>query len=772
VYGLLPRFVGALYVIGFGTLIFQHESMPGSGLYLPNARIWAAYRRDFPGIRRYFEFPSLLWIFQGEAALRAFPYVGVLAGIWAIIGGPYAIVAFVVAWMLWLSLESRGVVFPWDTMLVEIGFLVFFLPSTQLLPDIRATELPLPSVSFMVRWLVIRLMIGFGKEKFIGTRKTDMLYLRGFFVWMPLPTPLAWIGHHAPAWMLRAMLVVMFFAEIAAPVLGLFTGDLRLIAFASLVFLMIGIQATGNWGFFNIGYILLCVSLLDVNGSIFDLGKEPWASHLTSWPDVAIHALMGVMFLISLVNLPNNSFLTRSWLAWPPDMFGLPHKWMPLIKRVHALLTPLRWIWGFRFVNGYGVFPPHAMPPLRLIPVFEGSDDGVEWKAYGYRFMPTTPKSRPPVIAPYHARFDQYCYYTTMGIDSASLFGSLYPLAHPYAANTSSTTFDLLVQRILAGDKRIRHLFPHDPFPNAPPKLVRVSILGMTPTRIEELRRTGDWWHVRRFGTFLPPRGRETWPEKIFLPEPELFHPDFLHWKRRAKPLRDIVQAFHAGVPFDEAAITGSDLTREDIARFWNEFVPELAQHRGDLALVHTRREALLARFGGVEGLHKMERVLERFSWLLQQKTDAFRFGQTDPGLPVMSNYRYHLFLNECVSDGREAYAELLAHPERAIARAERTRDEDQLWALFMLRYERVMNMITACRYSEMGVASVESGMPGIFEYHDLIVQVVPPGEEFCPRFVLHPNGEHTIEGFYPPPPAHSPAAPGGMFGGPDAAAG
>ena len=34
-------------------------------------------------------------------------------------------------------------------------------------------------------------MLGFGKEKFLGARKQDQLYLRGFFVWMPLPSPLA-----------------------------------------------------------------------------------------------------------------------------------------------------------------------------------------------------------------------------------------------------------------------------------------------------------------------------------------------------------------------------------------------------------------------------------------------------------------------------------------------------------------------------------------------------------------------------------------------------
>jgi hypothetical protein len=44
-------------------------------------------------------------------------------------------------------------------------------------------------------------------------------------------------------------------------------------------------------------------------------------------------------------------------------------------------------------------------------------------------------------------------------------------------------------------------------------------------------------------------------------------------------------------------------------------------------------------------------------------------------------------------------------------------------------------------------------GLPSFFEYYDLLAEVVPRGEEFCPEFVLHDDGEHTIEGFYPPPP-------------------
>lgn len=752
VYGLIPRFVGVLYVLGFGGLLFQHDWIAGSSLYTPTTVLTRQMRRDLPGLRTFFEFPSLFWLSSREATLRWAPVVGIAAASCAILGGPLGFWGLLVAWMIWLSLEWRGLVFPWDTMLQEVGFLVLFMPATQLLPEVRATELPLPSVAFAMRWFVLRLMIGFGKEKFIGARKSDVLYLRGFFVWMPLPTPLGWLAHHAPAWMLRAMLVFMFFAEVIAPVLGLFTGPLRLISCAVLVMLMVGIHITGNWGFFNIGYILLSVCLLDLNGSIFDLTREPWVHRLTSWPDVGVHAVMAALFVMSLFYLPNNSWLSRTWLAWPADMFPIAHRWMPLAQRIYRLLEPLRAMSGFRIVNGYGVFSPNAIAPMRVLPVFEGSDDGIEWKQYGYRHMPSFPHSRPPIIAPYHARFDQFTYYVTMGIDPSSMGGSLFPCAHPYWMYTSSSVFDQLVQRLLEHDPRAVRMFGHNPFPHAPPKQIRIAILGMTPTRVSELRATGHWWHVRRFGIHRPARGPETWPDRLSIPEPELYHPDAMIWRRRAKPLRQIVAAYRSGLPFDDAAIAGSDLTAADVQQFWQELVPELQQQRGELSALHTRREAVITRFG-VEGLHRLERILERFVWLLRQQAERHRFGRTDPSLPVSSNFRFHMFLQECVIDGRDAYAAALSDSTRVIARAEHSTLTTQIWALGLLRYEQLMSAVNLFRGSEMGAASIDAQLPGIFEYYPVLSEVVPPGEVFRPRIVLHPDGEHTIDGFYPPPP-------------------
>ena len=238
VWGLVPRFVGVLFIIAFGSLIPQLSALIGSRGLGPITRRLDMARREFPGLRRFLEFPTLLWIDSSDRTLRVMPWLGVACGVLCVYGGPLSPWAHGLGWLLWLSLEPAMLIFPWDTMLQEVGFLSIFLPAVHALPRLEASSLPYPAVAFMVRFLVLRLMLGFGKVKFIGTTRQDALYLRGFFVWGTSPTPLSWYGHHLPAWLLRSMLGFMFVAEVIAPALGFFSGPLRLVAFALLASLI------------------------------------------------------------------------------------------------------------------------------------------------------------------------------------------------------------------------------------------------------------------------------------------------------------------------------------------------------------------------------------------------------------------------------------------------------------------------------------------------------------------------------------------------------
>ncbi|HTU62050.1 MAG TPA: hypothetical protein VMF89_26515, partial [Polyangiales bacterium] len=131
VWGLMPRFIGLLYIVGFGALIPQHDWMPGSNQLLPLRQQLARMRRDYPGLRRFVQLPTVLWLNDSDAAVRAVPYLGVLSGFGAIYGGALGFWCLLLGYVFWLSLESRSLYFPWDTLLQEAGFLVLFVPEAR-----------------------------------------------------------------------------------------------------------------------------------------------------------------------------------------------------------------------------------------------------------------------------------------------------------------------------------------------------------------------------------------------------------------------------------------------------------------------------------------------------------------------------------------------------------------------------------------------------------------------------------------------------------------
>lgn len=116
-----------------------------------------------------------------------------------------------------------------------------------------------------------------------------------------------------------------------------------------------------------------------------------------------------------------------------------------------------------------------------------------------------------------------------------------------------------------------------------------------------------------------------------------------------------------------------------------------------------------------------------------------------------MGRYRFHKLLHEVVLDGREAYAATLAEPARIVERAQTSSDATQLWALAMLRYDHFMNFVLIARTQDIVRMGHAWGMPGFFEYYPTLSLIVPPGEEHWPVPEIHEDGEHTVEGFYPP---------------------
>jgi hypothetical protein len=737
VWGLIPRIVGALFLVAHASLAPQVLGLAGSRGIAPAREQLGALRTHFPGPRRFFDVPTLLWLNASDRFLRALPWIGMTAGALAIYGGPITPFALFIAWISYLSLDVCSLMFPWDCLLLEAGFLALFLPAPEALPTLATSTLPLTLVAFLFRLVLIRLMWGFAKLKFIGTEKGDDLYLRGFLAWMPMCNKLGWQMQHAPAWLLRMSYVFMWCVEVLCPLLAFFGGLPRLIAGVGLIALMGGIWATGNWGFFNLAYGALCFALFDTQTTIVDLTL----AEVTGRP--LTHALLAVLAFGALIYFPFNSWCSQTWIQWPFDDVTYKRPLLGWLVGFYRFLAP------FRVVNSYGVFPPGSSPPIKTVPVIEGSRDGKRFEAYGFKYMPTHAGSVPPVVAPHHPRIDHLVIYAGSGMTDANFLSSIVGSGKAYGFSVYShySWLHRLCQRLLEGETTALALLGDNPFPNAPPKFVRVSLRALTPTSVAEQTTSGNYWHARHVGVAIPTMTKDPLVTPYWLAPPELLHPDFVHFRRRSKDLSAMLAALASSGRANDAVLTGSDLRADEVEAFWTHVVPAIAGSRGDLAGAAGVADALRERFG-VEAMLRFERIAERFVFMLRTRIEPFFYGDRTPKLEKRSNFRFHALLQEIILDGREAFLTMLAQPEQAASRASRQTDATSLAMFAVFRWDAIRYHAQTLRIARPMTKTSEWPLPGILEFKDLLTALEPSEEAWLPECERRPSGDWDVHGF------------------------
>ena len=664
---------------------------------------------DFPAPQRYWYFPTLLWISAGDTMLRAIVASGVLAGLVAVVGGPFTPVALLVCWLAYLSLDKAvGLVYPWDALLLEAGFLALFLPPLLPLPSLAAVAEPAPLLAWAFSWLLFRVVFGFGKFKFSGADRHDTSYLHGFLINQPMPTRLGWYAHHLPHRAHSLALKLMFVVEVLIPFLIFVPGDARVVAAVAIGSLMIAIQLSGNFGFFNLLVLALCVPLLVTPAA-------PWFGPY-ALADLPMLAVLIVVMLGGLLNLPFNSWCAQSWHYWP-SQFALHTGWLRRILDFYRLIQPLR------VTHAYGIFPPTSSPPMRWIAQIEGSDDGTTWRAYPFRWLPTGSGSPPPRIAPFHPRLDHAHYYEGFGTAGSVFLTSLFGTGNPYQFSRV-TLLERLVQRLLEGEPVVLRLFAANPFPAGPPARIRVRCYQLQPISLSERRRTGAWWSMSLVGDQLPGVRRDDALWQRWLSEPELFHWDELIWKRRTPAIRALVtRAQSSGGPLSASILPATGLTAADVEAFWNEFVPAVAaaDRSSWIGLTEMVRQ-LRARFGAAQ-LARFDRVLARLSVALAARLEPAHFGPSEPRLMPDSYFHLYMLIHSIVCRGREAY-EAAADPATAFRYAEDFSPAEGLYLCGIFWYELLIFQARKLRLlMPFNEIAFKEGLPGFIAVLPFLAQ-------------------------------------------------
>jgi hypothetical protein len=655
IWGLFYRALGFMFFFANAQLIHQILPLAGSRGISPVSNKLSQIRRDYPGWRKWLYFPTLLWLNSGDFFLKMWLVIGSFAGLMVVYGGPYAGVALFVAWAVYLSYDiAVALSYPWDSVLFEAGFLGFFLPALSTLPEMGVTALPHPAVAFLYRLLLFRVIFGFGKFKFWKSNPFDRGYFRSFMSNIPLPTYPAWLFFRFPGWFFQFVVAYAFLVEVVSPFFIFSSSELRLIPFALIISLMLGIQLVSNFGFFNLVTIFLCIPLLDFQSSIFDLNL----AHVISTPWNFVTSTVTVMLLTGgFLNFWFNSWCTHTWLHWPSAL-------KINSSVISAPLNFYRAILRYRVTHAYGVFSPDSTPPMKLVPVIEGTQDGVNWQPYEYKFMTTREDTPMRFVAPFHPRWDHAIFYDAFGTNDANFMWSIMGTGNPYDF-THGMALDAVLQRILEGNAETSKLFRSVPFSHQnPPTRIRVSLYRFQPTTFAERKATGKWWNQKFAGTHLPERGLNPDVWKMRTTQPELFHWDAVYW-RRWSPATQRIEAIGRTGNIADVFKSATEGLQLDLRYFWEECLPLLKADKRDWNDVHAISELLKTQCT-YEQKREIEVLWGRLAIMLGAKLEPYYLGTKTPKLELERYFHFGLFLHHIIGKGEEAFKNAFEKPDEA----------------------------------------------------------------------------------------------------------
>jgi hypothetical protein len=280
----------------------------------------------------------------------------------------------------------------------------------------------------------------------------------------PLPAWTSWYAHQLPEWLQVFSVAVMFFVELVVPFCVFAPRRVRIGGGIALVGLQGLIGLTGNYGFFNLLSVVLCLPLLDdrVLARLPRFGLLPMAT-ARAWPRGLVGPLAVLLAVLGAFQLSRTARLDLPW----PDAVGAVYGWCR----------------PFYLVNFYGLFA--VMTTERSEIEVEGSMDGQTWRVYAFGWKPGALDEAPSFTQPHMPRLDWQMWFAAL---------------RTYRDYPWFTRF---MVSLLQGKSEVLALLEHNPFPERPPRYVRARLYDYRFTGWED-KRAGRWWQRREKGLYCP----------------------------------------------------------------------------------------------------------------------------------------------------------------------------------------------------------------------------------------------------------------------------
>jgi len=470
---LFLRLLGLIYFIAFASLATQIKGLAGREGILPAAEVLEY--RDHRRISRFWRLPTLCWLSTSDQFLLFLCWGGaVLAGFLTAGFAPLPIL--ILLWLFYLSLFNVCRLFlgyQWDVLLLEAGFLAIFLAPPQLWSRVASAAAPSPVIIWLFWWLLFRLMFSSG---FVKLRSGDKAWRRltalgHHYQTQPLPTPASWHAHQLPRGFHRISTAMVLLIELVGPVFILGPTPARYAVCGIFIALMVLIEFTGNYAFFNLLGVALSLLLLD---------DEVWRpviqqlmpANLIADPISKVGGLFNrVVTLLAVMLL----FISGDVIA---KLFRRQVAWPSLLFKCLEFLAP------FHLVSSYGLFAVITTERPEII--IEGSDDGVNWGPYDFKWKPGAVERAPRFVAPHQPRLDWQMWFAALG----------YCETNPWLVR--------FLVRLLEGSKPVLGLLKTNPFARKPPRYIRASLYDYRFTSRGQRKATRAWWVAEPRGTYCP----------------------------------------------------------------------------------------------------------------------------------------------------------------------------------------------------------------------------------------------------------------------------
>lgn len=473
---LFLRGMGVVYLAAFLSLHAQVLGLYGHDGLLP-AVAYLDRARETLGTEASWQLPTLFWLDASDGSLRTACAAGAASALLLVAGiTPFA--TALTCWVLYLSLCGIGQLFlgyQWDALLLEAGFLAVLW--TPLVGRLGAAPMREPSriVLWLVRWLLFRLMFASGFVKLASGDPTwwSLTALAVHYQTQPLPSWVSWYADLLPLGVQKLSCGAMLVIELGLPFLIALGRRARLTAFAGFVALQVGIAATGNYGFFNLLTIVLCITLLD--DTVLSRASLPWRwrrSHgaqprmepRSARLGLVVHAVAAVV----LASLSAPLLLTQ--------LTGLPATSVPPASFLLPALAPLR------LTSTYGLFA--VMTTTRPELTIEGTVDGREWRPYVFRWKPGPLDRPPPIVGLNMPRLDWQMWFDALRVERMLASGG----------RSGGLITPVLLSRLRERSASVLALLDGDPFDGIPPTAIRWRLDEYRFTDPAERAATGAWW--------------------------------------------------------------------------------------------------------------------------------------------------------------------------------------------------------------------------------------------------------------------------------------